>query len=275
MMGPALRYLVLAPLIVAATLYGTAATALYAYQRDIIYQPPPSAVGAPPQGSIYRTLLVETAEGGKLTIWTAPAASESAPTVIFFHGNASHVADFAETGARFHAQGWGIVLAAYRGYSGDPGEPSEAGLIEDAHAILDAVAPRGPVILWGHSLGSGIAARLASEGRAQALILESPFTSLADMGAMLYPIFPVHWLITDRFDTASLVPDIQMPVLIFHGSDDQVVPFALGQGLAESFGARATFVALDNVGHIPHRRDLTAIVVEWFGRAEVAKTMPR
>lgn len=259
-----IRYVLLAPLLLAATLYASAALALYAYQRDLIYQPPNALSGDPPAGSIYRTLAVENPAGGRLIVWTAPATSDDEPTFVFFHGNASHVSDFAEMGEVFHARGWGIVLAAYRGYSGNGGEPSEEGLAGDARAILDAAAIRGPVILWGHSLGSGVAARLASEARADALVLESPFTSLADVGAMLYPIFPVHWLLTDRFDTASLVPYIEAPVLIFHSRDDPVVPFALGEELAERFGMRAKFIAMNGAGHIPHRTDLSQFVVDWL-----------
>ena len=258
------KYILFAPLVAAASLYLMAVATLYLYQRAIIYQPPQFVIGAPPDGSIYRTLPVEVPTGGRVMVWTALAAKAENPTVIFFHGNASHIRDFAAMGEVLHERGWGIVLAAYRGYSGNTGEPSEDGLIEDAHAILEAANPTGPVILWGHSLGSGIAARLASEQRATALILESPYTSLPDVAAEHYPIFPVHWLLTDRFDTATLVPNINVPVLIFHGTDDPVVPVTFGRRLAALFGSQATFVPLDNVGHAPHRRDLSNVVANWL-----------
>jgi pimeloyl-ACP methyl ester carboxylesterase len=244
--------------------YVAAATALYVYQRDLIYQPSQIVIDAPPRNTIYDVLPVKGADGARLMVWAAPATQPGLPTFVFFHGNASNVTDFAQMGEAFHRRGWGIVLAAYRGYSGNSGKPSEDGLMGDARAILSAIHPEGPVILWGHSLGSGVAARMASEGRAAALVLESPYTSLAELGARLYPIFPVRWLLSDPFDTAALVNDIKVPVLIFHSMDDPVVPFALGEKLAARFGDRATFVPLEGLGHFPHQIDLSEKVVEWL-----------
>lgn len=257
------KYVVVPILTLAALLYAGAGATLYATQRDIIYQPSQALVGAPPAGSIYRVLPVEAPTGGRLTAWEAPAVRVQAPTNVFFHGNASNVTDFAETGVRFHALGWGVVLGAYRGYSGNDGEPSEEGLFEDARAILAALSADGPVILCGHRLGSGVAAQMAAEGRGDALVLESPFTSLAAVGAMLYPAFPIGLLLTERFDTLSLIPEIGMPVLIVHSRDDRVVPFGLGESLARSFGEKAEFVPLDNLGHYPHQADLSGTVADW------------
>ncbi|HYM17384.1 MAG TPA: alpha/beta hydrolase, partial [Micropepsaceae bacterium] len=127
-----------------------------------------------------------------------------------------------------------------------------------------AIPAGGPLILWGHSLGSGVAAQMAAEGRGKALVLESPYTSLADLGAELYPIFPVRLLLTDPFDTATLVSDIKVPVLIFHSTDDPVVPYAMGTRLAARFGERARFVSFDRLGHYPHQIDLSSPVADWL-----------
>jgi len=249
--------------------YLAAATALYVYQRDLIYLPPQAMIEAPPKDSIYEVLPVKAPDGGRLMVWTAPAR-EGLPTFVFFHGNASNIADFAELGTAFHRRGWGVVLAAYRGYSGNSGKPSEKGLMEDARAILAALPSGGPVILWGHSLGSGVAAQMAAEGRAKALVLESPYTSLADLGAGLYPIFPVRFLLTDTFDTAALVKDIKVPVLIFHSTDDPVVPYAMGEKLAARFGDRARFVSFDRLGHYPHQIDLSGPVADWLEKNAIS-----
>src|SRR5207244_4333098 len=98
-------------------------------------------------------------------------------------------------------------LASYRGYSRNPGDPSETGLMADARAVLASLPKNhGPVIVWGQSLGTGVAARMASEGRANALILQSPYTSIANVAALRFPVYPVRLLIKDPFDTLSLVP---------------------------------------------------------------------
>jgi fermentation-respiration switch protein FrsA (DUF1100 family) len=135
----------------------------------------------------------------------------------------------------------------------------------DARAIL-ASLPKdsGPIILWGHSLGSGVAARMASEGRASALVLESPFTAAVDVAANAYPFFPVRLLMRDRFDTLALVPRIQVPVLILHGTEDQAIPFAMGATLARAFGRRATLVPVLGADHNPDPVDLWPSVRDWL-----------
>ncbi|MEI9985115.1 MAG: alpha/beta hydrolase [Aliidongia sp.] len=138
---------------------------------------------------------------------------------------------------RFHARGWGVVLTTYRGYSGNAGSPSEQGVMDDARAILAALGdPGGPLILWGHSLGSGVVARMAAEGHGAGIVLEAPYTSVADLAAQRYPIFPVRLLLRDPFDTASLLPEIKVPVLIFHSADDGTIPVAMGKAVAVALG---------------------------------------
>src|SRR5262249_40891652 len=150
----------------------------------------------------------------------------------------------------FHRQGYGVLLASYRGYPGNSGNPTEAGLMDDARAALHALPKdHGPVILWGQSLGTGVAARMAAEGYGAALILQSPYAAVVDVAARLFPIFPVHLLMLDRFDTASLTPRITVPVLIMSGTADRIVPFDMGETLARLFGKRATFVAFPGAGH--------------------------
>jgi pimeloyl-ACP methyl ester carboxylesterase len=104
---------------------------------------------------------------------------------------------------------------------------------------------------------------MASEGRAAGLVLEAPYTSLPDVGALVYPYIPVHWLMLDRFDTAALAGRIPVPVLIFHSADDPQIPFAMGETLARKFGARASLVKMQGVGHYPHHADLSGTVVQW------------
>jgi pimeloyl-ACP methyl ester carboxylesterase len=247
---------------VATVLYVGLCSYLFVEQRKMLYFPPPTKLTDPPPSSGYRTLDVTVPGVGVIEDWWMPPASAEKPTVVFFHGNASDRTSFLALGAILQRQGWGAVLASYPGYSGNPGSPSEATLLADARATLAAIAP-GPIIVWGHSLGSGVAARMASEGRAAGLVLESPYTSLPDVAAGLYPYIAVHWLMLDRFDTKVLVDKITVPVLIFHGADDPQVPFAMGRELADALGKRATLVRLEGVGHYPHQIDLSDTVIQW------------
>jgi len=237
---------------------------LFAEQRGLIYPPSKIQLDRPPAGSGYRLLEIGVPGLGILKDWWIPPESKALPTIIFFHGNASSRADFLRQGLLFHHRGWGVVLASYRGYSGNPGSPTEAGLMADARATIAAVAPEvGPIIVWGHSLGSGVAAQMASERRAAGLVLESPYTSLVDIAAEQDPYVPVRLLLLDRFDTRSLLGRIAVPVLIFHSTDDPVIPYAMGRELADRLGNRAAFVRMTGMGHYPHHQDLSQTVEKW------------
>ena len=245
---------------------------LFAEQRRLVFQPDKIVLDGPPPGSGYEALTVSVPGLGILKDWWIPPSSAEMPTVIFFHGNASSRADFMAIGDALHRKGWGVVLASYRGYSGNPGSPSEAGLMDDARATIAAVTHRvGPIIVWGHSLGSGVAARMASEGRATGLVLESPYTSIAEIGARQYPYIPVRLLSLDPFDTLALIARIKVPVLIFHSEDDPQIPFAMGQELAGRFGSRATFMPMNGLGHYPHQADLSPIVERWAGDHRIGR----
>lgn len=260
--------LALATLLLAA--YLAACGYLFLAQRHLVFQPKPIVLGDPPGGSGLQGLPVSVPGLGVLTDWWVPPTSRMLPTVVFFHGNASDRSDFLRQAQPFQARGWGVVLASYRGYSGNPGSPSEDGLMADARATLAAIASQvGPVIVWGHSLGSGVAARMASEGRAAGLVLESPYTVLTEVAGSRYPYVPVRWLMKDRFDTESLIGHIQAPTLVIHGTADPIIPFAMGQTLARALGTRATFVALPGVGHFPHRQDLSPLVFAWAQRSGI------
>ena len=242
----ALLWFLLAP----PLLYLTALAALYHWQRDLLF-PRVAALwdrGAPPEGYVER--IVAEPDGTRLRIWQSGPPEKGKPTVVFFYGNAGTLWDFADVGDALHAEGYGVVLGSYRGYSRNPGNPSERGLFADARAILGAVPKDyGPVVVWGQSLGTGVAARMAAERRVSGLILQSPYTSIVDVAAMQYPIFPVRLLDRDPFDTLSLTAKIKMPVLVIHGTDDWTVPFWMGERVAHRLGREATFVPVNGRGH--------------------------
>ncbi|HTT98476.1 MAG TPA: alpha/beta hydrolase [Rhizomicrobium sp.] len=220
---------------------------LFVYQRSFLFFGGRHEVAMNPA---YHAVRIREAGGVTLRLWETAVGKPHAPVVVFFYGNAGTLSDFQGIGEALHDEGYTIVLASYRGYSGNPGLPSEDGLMDDARSILKSLpTDHGPIILWGQSLGSGVAARMASEGRADALILQSPYTAVVDVAARRFPIYPVRWVMRDRFNTLALVPKIKMPVLIMHGTKDDVVPFDMGVTLSHRFGAEATFVAIPNRGH--------------------------
>jgi hypothetical protein len=198
-------------------------------------------------------------------IWQSGPPADGKSTIVFFYGNAGTLSDFSGIAAQLHDDGYGAVLASYRGFSGNAGQPSELGLFADARAILGSIPNSyGPIILCGQSLGTGVAARMAADDRGIGLILISPYTAVVDIAAAQYPYFPVRWLDRDPFDTLALVPKIRVPVLILHGTADRTVPFAMAERLAQIFGPEAHLVALPGVGHDIPGETILPIVHGWL-----------
>jgi fermentation-respiration switch protein FrsA (DUF1100 family) len=150
------------------------------------------------------------------------------------------------------AQGDGLVALSYRGYAGSTGRPSEAGLIEDARAAYAFAVKRYPaerVMLWGESLGSGVAIALAAERPVARVVLEAPFLSAVDIAAGVYPFMPVRLLMKDQFRSDLRVAKVTAPVLILHGDRDPVVPIASGQRLYKLIRSPKRFVRIPGGGH--------------------------
>jgi hypothetical protein len=146
-------------------------------------------------------------------------------------------------------------MPAWRGYGGNPGQPSEAGLLRDAEAGLAALTaggiPPGRIVVWGESLGTGVGVRLAAEnpGRIAALILESPYTSLLDLARLHYPVLPAGLLLRDRYDSLSRIGDVGVPALIMIGGRDTLVPPEMGRRLAAAARAPAPVWEAPLAGH--------------------------
>src|SRR5215471_7733395 len=150
------------------------------------------------------------------------------------------------------ADGTGLVALSYRGYGGSSGSPSEAGFIADANAAYAFALARYPaqrIVVWGESLGTGVAVALAAEHPVGAVVLESPFTSAADVGASRYWFAPVRLLMKDQFRSDLRIGKVTAPVLVLHGDHDEVVPFVLGERLYAMINAPKQFVRFPGLGH--------------------------
>ena len=221
--------------LVAGAAYVCIALAAYFGQRSLIYFPDRARASPAEEGlANVEERVLKTPDGERIIAWYGKARP-GRPTILYFHGNAGNLADRAERVRRFMDQGWGVYMMAYRGYGGSTGAPSEAANVADArlaHGALveEGVAP-GAIIIYGESLGTGVAARLATERPAAGVVLEAPFTSVADIGAGAYPFLPVRLLLKDRYETSAYLPQVRMPLLILHGERDQVIPVAMGRAL--------------------------------------------
>ncbi|MDJ0683149.1 MAG: alpha/beta hydrolase [Alphaproteobacteria bacterium] len=217
---------------------------LYLAQRLLQYHPnqtipTPAAYGAPEMAAI----RIPNDDGQPLLAWFRAPTEPGAPTLVYFHGNAGHLGDRADKVRPYLDAGYGVLLAGYRYNAGAGGSPSEAGLIADGRAALDHVitagAAPGDVALYGESLGSGVAVALAAEQAARgapvaAVLLEAPFTSVADVAAQIYWYVPARWLLKDRFDSLALIDAINAPLIIGHGGSDGLVPVTFGRQLFDA-----------------------------------------
>lgn len=227
--------------------------ALYLLQRSILFQP--DATRPEPAQSRAADMTwatASTADGLELRGWWKPAAPGRA-TILYFHGNGGNIGDRDGKARRLIDRGYGLLMAGYRGYGGNPGSPSEAGLLADGRAWLAALeglgVPAQRAILYGESLGSGVVTALATETAVGGLVLEAPFTSIVDIAAARYWFVPVRRLVLDRFDTESRLPQVKAPLLIIHGSRDRVVPVVHGERLHAVATGPKRLARLDGGGH--------------------------
>ena len=223
-----------------AAVYVAVVVLLYLFQRDLLYRPDQIARVAPsyyPMLAGVQEIELKTRDGLKEYAWYAPAP-EGRPTVAIFHGNGGSLRSQRYRLSYFKDAGMGVLVLAYRGYAGSEGSPSEEGLYIDARTALDWLKAQGVsndrLVLYGESLGSGVATKMASERKVALVVLESPYTSTVDVAALRFPIIPVSWLMLDRFDSLSRIGQIKVPLLIMQGDADQVIDPSLGHKLFDA-----------------------------------------
>jgi fermentation-respiration switch protein FrsA (DUF1100 family) len=223
--------------------------ALYFLQERIIF-PAPKLVDPPQVDPSFRAVSIATPDGEALAAYFHPP-SPGAPTIVLFHGNGSVTAHQDWKGSAYVAAGMGVLLAEYRGYGGSTGAPSEKGLFVDGVAAYDFVRKRseGPIGLHGHSLGTGVALKVASMREVFGIVLESPFDSVLAVAQKRFPWLPVKLFLKHPFRSDELIANVSAPILILHGGEDAVVLVEHGVSLAERASSTTEFVRIDGAGH--------------------------
>ena len=222
-------------------------------ERRFTYQPDPQHV-AP--GTARLTGVTErilaTPDGQRLVAWQAKA-KPGQPTLLYFHGNGNALIYRSGRIASFQAEGYGVLMIAYRGYSGSTGGPTEANIVADARLAYDTLRGDGlkpeDIVIYGESLGTSVAVQTAIAKPARALILEAPFTSMADAWKQFVPFLPVSLLLRDRFDSRSVIDRVRMPILFMHGERDRLVGYQLGRSLYAAAPEPKRFEAFPEAGH--------------------------
>jgi fermentation-respiration switch protein FrsA (DUF1100 family) len=233
--------------------YAALVGVVFGAQRQMMYFPMPGpldplAVGLPEM----RSVALHTDDGLTLTAWYAPARGQAA-TLLYLHGNGGHIGHRAAKVRPYLDGGFGVLLLSYRGYGSNPGSPTEEGLYADGRAALAFLAREGVPLdktaLYGESLGSGVAVELAARMPVAALILEAPFSSIAEVAQHHYPFLPARLLVRDRYDSVAKIGRVTAPILVLHGERDRIVPPRFGRALFEAASEPKEFRAFPEGGH--------------------------
>jgi fermentation-respiration switch protein FrsA (DUF1100 family) len=209
---------------------------LYAWQSRLVYYPSAELRASPADaGLAYEDLLLSTEDGERLHGWYVPHPRPRG-TLLFLHGNAGNIGDRLESVSIFHRLGLDVAIIDYRGYGRSSGSPSERGTALDAEAAWHYLRarrgmPARRIVVFGRSLGGAVAVRLAVSHPPAALIVESTFTSLADMASEIYPFLPVRWLLRFEYDSLERIAALRCPLMVIHSVEDDLVPFEQGRRL--------------------------------------------
>ncbi|MDB5592543.1 alpha/beta hydrolase [Enterovirga sp.] len=239
--------------VVVALLYVLLVALLYVGQRRLLFPAGGVRASAAEAGlaPAISDLVLRTEDGEHLVAWWKPPEPGRA-LLIYFHGNGGSLWNRRERARALTADGRGLLLVSYRGYSGSTGTPSEAGLRRDAEAAYRFVAGYEPrrIVLYGESLGTGVAVWLAAHRRVGGVILDAPFTSIADVAQPLFRIIPVGLLLRDEFRSLDRISEIGAPLLVMHGERDGVIPIALAERLFAAAREPKVFLRLPDSDHV-------------------------
>ncbi len=241
-------------LLTLALTYAVFVGLVYHYQRHLLYHPD-KAIAEPSHYGLqgFFDILLPSSDGVNVQLWYR-AAVPGFPTVVYYHGNASNIGNRAGIYAALAEKGFGVLALSYRGYGKSTGDPTEQGIYDDARTALRFLTdqqhiPLKHIIVFGESLGTGVAVQMASEYDVAALVLQAPFTSVAARAAEIYFYIPVNMMIYDKFDSLSKIAKVKPPLLLFHGDLDTVIPIRMGKTLFAAANEPKQAVYFPNNAH--------------------------
>ena len=217
-------------------IYVVITTVVYFYQRKLLYHPFSAEITGEGLIHNFETINFKTSDNFVLKGWFHLKNSNK-KTILFLHGNAGNLDNRIDKLNSLGSMDINFLIISWRGYSGNPGNPSEEGLYKDAMGSINWLNKKGisnnQIILYGESLGTAIATEIGQNDNFAGIILEAPFTSMVDMGQKIYPIFPVKFLLKDKYESKNKIKNIKSPILIMHGEVDKIVPFWMGKKMFE------------------------------------------
>ena len=210
---------------------------LYFYQRNLLYHPNENNYSNDQISVSIEKVKINTSDNIDLLAWYHEKDLKKYKTILYFHGNAGSLENRIHKLNHFSEMDVNFLIIAWRGFSGNKGKPSEKGLYEDGRSGINWLINKGVkeenIVIYGESLGTGVATHLSQKKNFAGVILETPFTSMVDAAKTFYPYIPVSLLLKDKFDNKSKINNINTPILIMHGEADQIVPFFMGKKMYE------------------------------------------
>ena len=208
---------------------------IYFYQRNLLYHPSENNYQNDEPQFNYKEVNINVEANIKLKSWFIEKDLIKFKTLLIFHGNAGDLSNRIYKLNELNKLKLNILLISWRGFSGNNGSPTEKNLYKDAEAAIKWLNKKkitnNQIILYGESLGTGVAVEMAKKNNFNSIILESPFTSIENSAKIYYPYLPVKLLLKDRFDSINKIQKIKSPILKMHGKKDDVVPFSMGKEL--------------------------------------------
>ncbi len=225
-------------------------------QRRLIYFPETRHITPDSVGLTDVSERVLKTPGGKRVLAWYGAAKPGNPTLLYFHGNSGSFAMRDDRIAQYMSKGYGVYMMTYRSYGGSTGTPTESNNVADARLAYESLKKEGvearDIIIYGESLGTGVAVQLASKVPAGGVILDAPYTSLVEIAEEVYPYLPARWFMTDRYETIKYIGKVKQPLLILHGEEDEIVPVEMGRKLFEAANEPKTLKVFPGAGHSNH-----------------------
>ena len=253
---------------ICAALYAIVFVGLFFGQRKILFRCDADEVDPATLGLKAEVLRLKTEDGERLLAWSIPPAP-GRPMILYFHGNSGGIDLRIERFRALAKAGMGLIAIEYRGYASSTGRPSERGLKLDGEAAYAAALASGVkperIVAFGESLGSGVAVAIAARHEVGALVLDSPYSSIADVAAAAYWFVPVHALLCDPFRNDLLIAQVSAPTLMVHGTKDPVVPIRFGEKLFALANPPKAFWRVEGAGHLALGERL-AETLDWIAR---------
>ncbi len=245
-------------------------------EQALLYAPDtkrssPASVGL---GDMVDEVVLRTPDGNDVIAWYA-AAQPDKPTLLYFHGNGAALANRATSIARLVSNGIGVFMMTYRGYGGSTGTPSEAANVRDAKQAYAHLRGLGvaaeDIILYGESLGSGVATQVAASPdisrEIAGLVLDAPYTAIVDVATLHYPYLPARLMMHDRYETMRYIVKITAPLLVLHGEADGVIPVEMGRKVAAASAGLSELKIFPGAGHTNHDEfGSFEALIDWIGR---------